>query len=349
MRSRIALLVVFVLVACGWNKPPASTKMPADARADPTALPAAKVETIGAVDGRLAYVQAGRLYVISAGGASQIDVGGVVGAAAWSHDGARLAIIRRGNSFADLYIYTLATKTWTRITKNSSKLQPGTREYVHEILWSDRPTWSPDDTEVIFMAQGKPATTENAAIPIYEHPFDLYRYKLKLVGQREPTADDNVPIESDDDLLSPAWSPDGKQLAYVNVPRRSGERQIMRFSFTDKSAKPFPGVPPNAYDPAWSPDSTRLAFAASEGTATDVWIVDLGGGNPQRVTRTGQARAPVWSPTGNKLAWINVGHDQSNLAVADIQMSGGQVTVGEPRPLTQNGQVDANAGLSWTK
>ncbi|HEX4490348.1 MAG TPA: S9 family peptidase [Acidimicrobiia bacterium] len=60
---------------------------------------------------------------------------------------------------------------------------------------------------------------------------------------------------------------------------------------------------------AWSPDGRRLAFASARHDtwdidwALDLFVADLAGGAPQRVTTTGPVYAlPAWSPDGARLA-----------------------------------------------
>jgi len=62
-------------------------------------------------------------------------------------------------------------------------------------------------------------------------------------------------------------------------------------------------------DPAWSPDSTRIAFSAKrEGDdATQIYVLDLAGGEAQRVTNwPAAARAPRFSPDGRSILFVGL-------------------------------------------
>lgn len=63
--------------------------------------------------------------------------------------------------------------------------------------------------------------------------------------------------------------------------------------------------------PVWSPDGRRLAFAAVVGhrtrpvdsPVTDLFVVQANGSGLRRLTHTGSARAPTWSPDGHTVVF----------------------------------------------
>ena len=58
--------------------------------------------------------------------------------------------------------------------------------------------------------------------------------------------------------------------------------------------------------PSWSPGGARLAFARSSDSKqerSDIFVVDAVGGNAHRLTQTGRAFAPVWSPDGRTIVF----------------------------------------------
>jgi TolB protein len=100
------------------------------------------------------------------------------------------------------------------------------------------------------------------------------------------------------------WSPDGTRLAYGSTH--------------GITVVPLDGSPPyvvgrpnyHSNDPAWSPDGTTIAYAGGDNDAErGVYLVDVDGSAPHRVTTTGgsvggTAFVPAWSPDGKRIAFI---------------------------------------------
>jgi tricorn protease len=104
----------------------------------------------------------------------------------------------------------------------------------------------------------------------------------------------------------PAWSPDGKWVAYFSD--ESGEYQLFLKS-PDGMGEPKKislGTPPSFYyNPVWSPDSKKLAYTDKR---LNLWYVDLAKGTPVKVdTDTYDAPErtldPVWSPDSRWIAY----------------------------------------------
>jgi TolB protein len=303
------------------------------------------------LSGRLLYVRDKQIWLYQGKEARALQLEGSVRDPAWSSNGRHIAYIRREESYSDLYILDVASGQSAQITFNGrSDSDRRTRDYVHQVLWAAKPTWSPEGDEVIFLSQEQPATTEDVQPPIYEHPLSLYRYPTELIGTREPLNSDMLEVgQQANDILSPTWSPDGRYLAYVEVPRGNTPRSIMLYDFTTQQANRYPGIPDGAYDPAWSADASQLAFAISQDGATDIWMIAAppSNGTPQRVTNLGRARAPAWSPQGTTLAFLNVGDESTDLYVVEFTDDNGRLTPGEAIAVTKGAQIDATAGLSW--
>ena len=90
-----------------------------------------------------------------------------------------------------------------------------------------------------------------------------------------------VALSSAEPIISPAWSPDGKQLAYVSFETQkavvwtqdlgSGERRIVASFRGSNSA------------PAWSPDGKRLAVTLSQDGLAQLYTMSVSGGAPERL------------------------------------------------------------------
>src|SRR5262249_60566619 len=104
-------------------------------------------------------------------------------------------------------------------------------------------------------------------------------------------------------------SPDGKQLAYT---RARGPTQLWLVSIADpESPTPEARVRRIANDaaakvaPALSPDGQRISYTAADGLASNVFVLSIDGGQPQRLAaRAGDQGHASWSAAGTELALL---------------------------------------------
>lgn len=95
------------------------------------------------------------------------------------------------------------------------------------------------------------------------------------------------------DMVGPAWSPDGKWLAYMNNQLSDGGLYITTPDLKKHYLVHQPvGTSLSARSPSWSPDSKWLTFSASDGS---IWITDITGKQAKRLTNSGSDWAPAWS------------------------------------------------------
>ena len=110
-----------------------------------------------------------------------------------------------------------------------------------------------------------------------------------------------IMVESGQPIMSPAWSPDGRKIAYVSFEANRSEIYVQDLrSGSRKRVSARPGV--NGA-PAWSPDGQRLAVALSQQDGTlDIYTLDL---TTQVLTRLTSGSAidtePTWSLDGQQI------------------------------------------------
>jgi TolB protein len=96
-----------------------------------------------------------------------------------------------------------------------------------------------------------------------------------------------VALASPEPIISPAWSPDGRQLAYVSFETQkavvwvqevaSGRRRMLANFRGSNSA------------PAWSPDGAQLALTLSRDGGSRLFLLPAAGGEPRRLATGGGA------------------------------------------------------------
>jgi TolB protein len=101
-------------------------------------------------------------------------------------------------------------------------------------------------------------------------------------------------------LISPAWSPDGRWLAYTSF--ESGQAQVWLQELASGRRRLLAAFRGSNSAPAWSPDGRRLALALSRDGLTQVFLMPVEGGTPERLTRSsGIDTEPAWAPDGRSL------------------------------------------------
>ncbi|MBU0498866.1 MAG: Tol-Pal system beta propeller repeat protein TolB [Gammaproteobacteria bacterium] len=145
-------------------------------------------------------------------------------------------------------------------------------------------------------------------------------------------------VSSHDPLMSPAWSPDGRRIAYVSF--ESDQPSIyVQDVFTGKRTKvaSYRGINGS---PAWSPDGRRLAMTLSKDGNPDIYVYDLDGGSLDRITNHFSIDTEAnWSPDGGKLVFTSDRGGKPQ--IYEVSASGG-----EPKRLTFQGSYNARATYS---
>lgn len=140
-------------------------------------------------------------------------------------------------------------------------------------------------------------------------------------------------------IMSPAWSPDGRKLAYVSfesyLPQiyvsdvDSGQRQLITS---------FQGI--NGA-PEWSHDGTRMAVALSKGAANpNIYVLNLAKGTTTQITNDSAINTePNWAPDDQSLIYTSDRGGQPQ--VYQVNINGGQT-----QRLTYDGTYNATASYT---
>ncbi len=145
-------------------------------------------------------------------------------------------------------------------------------------------------------------------------------------------------VSSSEPLMSPAWSPDGRKLAYVSFENGRSSIWIQEvFTGTREKVASFKGI--NGA-PAFSPDGRYLAMTLSKDGNPDIHIMDLARRQTRAVVKHwGIDTEPAWSPDGRYIVFT------SNRGGAP-QIYQVPVAGGEAKRLTFEGSYNARASYS---
>jgi TolB protein len=101
----------------------------------------------------------------------------------------------------------------------------------------------------------------------------------------------------------PAWSPDGRQLAFATAPDRYGNFRLAILDLASGQVR-LPG-PERVGWLSWAPQGLTYAARLGADQAQDLFVLDAGD-TPRNLTNTPDVEEefPAWSPDGGKLAFV---------------------------------------------
>ncbi len=157
------------------------------------------------------------------------------------------------------------------------------------------------------------ANTRIAYLTVVRSEVGKSRYSLYVADA--DGYNPQVVMQSNLEILSPSWSPDGRYLAYVSFENTKkyahGEAAVFIHELATGKRQEIAKYPGHNGAPAWSPDGTTLALVISrlhEGDRSnyDIFLFDLQNRNLKRVTTDpGIDTYPVFSPNGKFLLFTS--------------------------------------------
>jgi Tol biopolymer transport system component len=204
------------------------------------------------------------------GGAAQLDIQPSV-----SPNGKRIAFTRADPT-------TLAGQIWTMKMDGSNQT-----DISNDLATASEsgPAWSEDGSSILFVKQP-------AGSPVFGGSGSIWIRRAN--GKGTPGQVTSGPFDA-----NPAMSPDGDLIAFsrINFVEQARDLIVMK---ADGS-----GVPMNlgkGSKPDWSPDSKRLVYG--QGGAGPIMVVKLSDPSNKRVLAGIGNEAPVWSPDGTQIAFL---------------------------------------------
>ncbi len=113
-----------------------------------------------------------------------------------------------------------------------------------------------------------------------------------------------VALTSAEPIISPAWSPDGRELAYVSFETRKAVVWVQDLqSGRRATVANYPGT--NSA-PAWSPSGGQLAVTLSRDGPAQLYLVSRDGGTPRRLTVSSAIDTePAFTPDGRQIYFVS--------------------------------------------
>ena len=218
---------------------------------------------------------------------------------AWSPDGSRVAFVYGPNGLTDVLRVTNTAGEPKDLVGHGSQTAAG---------GISSPRWSPDGqtiayigmdsnyaSQAIYTINANGGTESRFFAPRSGETFrglawgkSWLAFVSNLTGQHEIwrlNSDGSGPLQLTNDKRengSPAWSPDGKMLAYYSK-RADNSYQIMVMNADGSGQRQLTNTA-NNWTPTWSPDGNWIAFSSTRGGQLGIYIMDKNGGNVQLIT-----------------------------------------------------------------
>lgn len=212
---------------------------------------------------------------------------------AWSPDGHRLVFARHRGSTIYLFVRSADGSQERRLTDRTDP------EYDA--------AWSPDGKQLAF-----------SYVKTSPNQGDLEVYLIDADGKNlTPFAVTDGKLSHEE---SPAWSADGRWIAYTST--RHGNREIYAARADGSETKRLTSDAALDMHPAFAPNGTRLVFATNRWGDLELAAVDLVSGKIQRLTDSpGLDDYPAFSPDGRRIVFTS--NREGNMEIYVIDAKGG--------------------------
>jgi TolB protein len=147
-------------------------------------------------------------------------------------------------------------------------------------------------------------STRIAYITATPNPVNRKQLIYRLLVADADGARERLMLESREPLMSPAWSPDGKELVYVSF--ETGRPAIWRQRLSDARREQITNFQGLNGAPAWSPDGRKLALVLSKDGNPEIYTFDLITRQFTRMTRHFAIDTePNWTPDGQGIIFTS--------------------------------------------
>lgn len=273
------------------------------------------------------------------------------GAPSWSKDGRQLAIIRAPRTTVKVRNYLDEPDYHGRLVilkadGSGESLQPN----VFDAFTGSAPTWSPDGRQVIYVC-GPPAFGPHGPNAVHLCIVDMPNGRPRRVSWSIRTT------------RFPAWSPDGRRIAYVLREDGDSSGSELRVASVDGSSDTV--VVPRldvVSPPTWSPDGRRLAFVAASRSpryasltySEALFVLDSLKSTPRmipvqttfadRIFGLALDAPAVWAPDGHRIAI----EAERNPQMLDFRRSVFVVNVDDSAQVEPAPELDLQLRPAWS-
>nr|WP_194717368.1 Tol-Pal system beta propeller repeat protein TolB [Vibrio sp. S9_S30] len=176
-------------------------------------------------------------------------------------------------------------------TKRATVPGPRLREYAHRI------------SDLVYeQLTGEKGAFLTRIAYVVINDKEKFPYQLRIADY--DGYNERLVLRSKQPLMSPAWSPDARQLAYVSF--QNGRAEIFLMDIYSGKREKLTSFPRHNGAPRFSPDGKKLAIVLSKSGSLQVYVLDLQTRKLNQITR-GRANntEPFWHPDGQSLIFTS--------------------------------------------
>jgi TolB protein len=179
-------------------------------------------------------------------------------------------------------------------------------------------------------------STKIAYVLVQRELNKLTKYSLK-VSDADGYNSQNLLVSSEP-IMSPTWSPDGKNIAYVSFENKRAA--IYSQNITNGERKIITKYPGINGAPAWSPDNKKLAVVLTKTDYPKIYILDLVTNKLQQITfGLSSDTEPSWAPDGQSIIFTSDRGGSPQIYQINLQ-------TGQIQRLTYQGDYNARASFT---
>lgn len=167
-----------------------------------------------------------------------------------------------------------------------------------------------------------------------ENGKSIYRLQISDVDGKRA----QVLLKSDEPIMSPSWSPDGKRIAYVSF--EGGRPDIYLQTIATGERQRLPHYPGLNSAPAWSPDGKSMLMTLSKDGNAEIYRMNLQTRKLDRLTHHWAIDTEgAWSPSGRQILFTSDRSGGPQIYEMDLR-------TGDSKRLTFNGRYNARGGFT---
>ena len=126
----------------------------------------------------------------------------------------------------------------------------------------------------------------------------------KLIISDADGFNEQVLLKSNNSIISPAWSTDAKEIAYVSF--ENNRAQVFTQNLATGKRNLVLSSKSSVSSPAWSPDNKDLAFTSTKDGNSEIYTINLKSKKIMRLTENlAIDTEPAWSPDGKNIIFTS--------------------------------------------